>query len=625
MSTTDAPREPGAPPGAAPAAPPGRRTLRVRLGRRCVNGCAHCKYRDDVPATARFVEVFAPLRPRLPADLQAGDTVVLHGPEPVLQPAFAETLDRVLSAGATLVLYTTGRPFADPRAARRLRKLGVRRFVVPVFGPDAARHDAIAGAPGAFAETRAGVAHLAALPGAEVRLDVLVVPRDIATLPETVAAWRAIAPRARLRLVHLLPVGGATQRPEWFEAETASVAAILRPLLADHPELTATYFDDRRYPWLAERLEDARPRNERFARLQQVDAACSGPLCHCCAHEVTCSYFLRRREQRFDTYNLTVEAPCGLQCGFCQRRFTDLAGREEPYESIVERFRRDVLAGDPGGAGSSQGVQGVRGIQRVRINGADPVAHPRLTDILAEVAAAGVRQLHLFTPGLRFADPERARAVFAALEPFEATVFPPIYGPDAATHDAVMGEPGAFDRLQRAMDVLQPYRDRVTFTTLVLRQNYTRLADIHAFVTGRGFAMEPARFVRPFSDDPEDYAAVVPRMRDVVEHYRAQGHTDVRRFLGLFTFAPCTYWDVWPAREGLAAVEVDAGSYDVTGILRSHDQMRLKRDQVSHCDRPECAVYARCLNQVQYFRVHGFGEFRALREDGTFRESRCEL
>jgi MoaA/NifB/PqqE/SkfB family radical SAM enzyme len=581
----------------------------VRLGRRCRNACAHCKYRDDVPQTARFVQAFAPLGAALPADLRAGDSVILHGPEPVLQPGFAEVLDRALAAGAALVLYTTGRPFADRAAALRLRRLGVRRFVVPVFGPDAARHDRVAGVPGAFAETRAGVANLVALRGVELRLDVLVVPRAAAEVAETVRAWRALAPGARIRLVHLLPVGGAARHPEWFAADTATVAAALRPLLAEDPALTATAFDDRRYPWVAARLEDARGRDERFARLQQVDAACAGPLCQHCAHDVVCSYFVRRREQRFDTYNLTVEAPCGLACGFCQRRFTDLAGREEPYESIVERFRRDV--GDRS-----------RSIGRVRINGSDPLAHPRLTDILEAVAAAGVRELNLFTPGLGFTDPERTRRVFAALDRFpSATVFPPIYGPDAASHDPIIGAPGAFDRLLAAMEVLQPYRRRVTFTTLVVRQNYQRLAELHAFVTARGFAMEPARLVRPFSDDPADYAAVAPRMRTVVEHYRAAGVEKVRHFLGLFSFSPCTYWDVWPDPAGLEMVDIDAGSYDVTGILRSHDQFRMRRDQVSHCDRPECAVHERCLNQVQYWRAHGFDECRPLDADGTFREA----
>ena len=604
--------EPTTPERQAPERPTqrGGRTFRVRLGRWCPNACAHCKYRDDVPETARFVEVFAPVDSRLPPDLRAGDTVVLHGPEPAMQPAFVPTVKRVRAVGADVLLYTTGRPFVERRAAVRLRRAGVRRFIVPVFGADAARHDRVAGVPGAFAETRAGVANLLSLPNVDVRLDVLVVPREAATVPETVAAWRAAAPGARVRLVHLLPVGGAARHPEWFEGQTGAVAAALRPLFAADPNLTATYFGDRRYPWIAAHLEDARSRDERFERLQKVDAACAGPRCLTCAHDAVCSYFVRRREQQFDTYNLTVEAPCGLACGFCQRRFTDLAGREEPVEPILERFRRDVVDGARSGG---------RHIGRVRINGADPLNHPRLLDILAAVADAGVRELHLFTPGLRFDDPEFTRAVFAALDRFEATVFPPIYGPDAATHDAIMGAPGTFDRLLGAMTVLQPYRDRVRFTTLVLRENATTLAELHEFVTGQGFQLEPARFVRPFSDDPADYAAVAPRMRDVIAHYHAAGHEEVRHFLGLFSFVPCTYWDLYPSREGLASVEIDAGSYDVTGILRSHDQFRLKRDQVSHCDRPECAVYDRCLNQVQYFRVHGFSEFRPLNADGTFR------
>lgn len=576
-----------------------RRVHHVRLGTRCLNACVHCKYRLDVASTRPVVGALYPVARGVPEDMGPADEIYLTGPEPAIQSGFASIVRAIVASGAHVSLYTTGRPFAKPGAAGKIAALGVRKVVVPVFGATAEEHDAVAGSPGAFARTRRGVAELARHSALSLRLDVLVVPRNAQRVGATVAAWRDVAPAAELRLVHLQPLGGGHLLPDWFERGDELRGAVSSVLTAD-TSMTTSGFSERAHPWSVERRREYWQREPLFAALEKGAAACTGPLCPHCVHDYFCDFFRRRKSGAFDTYNLTVEAPCDLACSFCMKRATGERPHVLPLEELRERLAQDL---------------GGRSIRRVRLNGSDPVAHPDLLEVLRLLATYDVASVELYTPGLCFVDADLAERVFAALEPFESTVLVPVYGADAETHDTVVGCAGAFARLDRVLTVLEPHRARVRLTTLVLRQNYRQLEAMHALARERGFDMEPARFVRPFSPEPADYAAVVPRMRDVVEFYRES--RDPRRFLGLFMLPPCVYWDIFPAKEPLDSIQVDAGSYDITTILRNPSQVKTKLESVAHCDQPGCVVYERCFNQVQYFRVHGFEEFRPLDPDGV--------
>lgn len=126
------------------------RTHYVEAAPGCVNGC--CALRR--PAAVRPL-----LSAALAQSALRAERAVLGGGEALLIGG----LDRLLDDAQTLQLhdlslYTTGRPLADARLVARLRaRRETRRVVVPLFSPDAARHDARARVPGALAQTKLGL------------------------------------------------------------------------------------------------------------------------------------------------------------------------------------------------------------------------------------------------------------------------------------------------------------------------------------------------------------------------------------------------------------------------------------------------------------------------------------
>ncbi|MCB9759246.1 MAG: radical SAM protein [Alphaproteobacteria bacterium] len=115
------------------------------------------------------------------------------------------------------------RPRSELRGLRRLRP--VDRIDLALYGPDAARHDAHCGRPGAFAATLLALEALRALTRAQVGLyGVLHHGRDLA---DWAVAWETLPGPPAFRL---LPEGGDLQ--PIAEAVPPSLRSALAPLLA---------------------------------------------------------------------------------------------------------------------------------------------------------------------------------------------------------------------------------------------------------------------------------------------------------------------------------------------------------------------------------------------------------
>lgn len=87
-----------------------------------------------------------------------------------------------------------------------------------------------------------------------------------------------------------------------------------------------------------------------------------------------------------------------------------------------------------------------RGVQNVHITGGEPTIHPRFIDVLRLAKKLGMRT-SIGTIGTMLARPDFARDAVPWLD--EALFS--IHGPDAATHDAVAGREGSFERVTAAL------------------------------------------------------------------------------------------------------------------------------------------------------------------------------
>ena len=137
--------------------------LMLRLGTRCNSACAHCTV-ADVPASEERSPEQA-LAELVAARKRGCDELVIMRGEPTLRPDLPALARAARRLGYRLVqIQTNGRMLCYASYLDRLVAAGVDFFEVALFGATAETHDAISGDRGAFEQTLAGLALLAARP-----------------------------------------------------------------------------------------------------------------------------------------------------------------------------------------------------------------------------------------------------------------------------------------------------------------------------------------------------------------------------------------------------------------------------------------------------------------------------
>jgi MoaA/NifB/PqqE/SkfB family radical SAM enzyme len=164
----------------------------------CNNGCRDCLTLPiEGDAAAWTAEV-------------AGRHVVLRDHEPTLRRDLAARI-RELAARrpASIALLTNGRILSYERVSRELARAGVGRFIVKLFGLDAASHDAHTRVPGAFDQALSGIAGARAA-GAQVHVTFPLLLDGPGAEKEATTAARA----ARVALARRLTGGDPVELPE---------------------------------------------------------------------------------------------------------------------------------------------------------------------------------------------------------------------------------------------------------------------------------------------------------------------------------------------------------------------------------------------------------------------------
>lgn len=159
----------------------------------CTNSCVFCqKAYDQTPSSdvsaqtvlERAGSLFEALNQA--SSLERVD-LSLGGQDCLESPALLPTLDlaRTLTRLDQINLVTPGTRLGEPGMVESLIKAGVHRVSLSLLGPDEARHDALAGRPGAFLQLRAAVESLER-EGMAFDLATVVVVQSLPHLVETV-------------------------------------------------------------------------------------------------------------------------------------------------------------------------------------------------------------------------------------------------------------------------------------------------------------------------------------------------------------------------------------------------------------------------------------------------------
>jgi len=176
---------------------------------RCNLHCAHCRRLDADDASS--ADELTTDEARRVIDSAAGlgrPVIVFSGGEPLLRDDWEALAAHARRRGLPAALATNG-TLVDPPLARRIADAGFRRVSVSLDGADAATHDALRGAPGAF-DAAAGGARALRAAGAALQINATLTPQNLPQLNALTDLAEGLGAEA-LHLFVLVPVGCGLQ------------------------------------------------------------------------------------------------------------------------------------------------------------------------------------------------------------------------------------------------------------------------------------------------------------------------------------------------------------------------------------------------------------------------------
>ncbi|MDD5656025.1 MAG: radical SAM protein [Elusimicrobia bacterium] len=303
------------------------------------------------------------------------------------------------------------------------------------------------------------------------------------------------------------------------------------------------------------------------------------------------------------TCEVILNYECNAKCLFCYHP-TQLRGPELPLRETA----RALLAGRR------------RGCWIAYFIGGEITLRPDLPRITALARGLGYPCVQVMTNGLLLADPEYARRLVGA----GANLFRiSIHSHDAARHDRLVGVPGAFGRVMRAMENLRCLGADVAVNHTINALNY-RDAERFAELLCSRFALTDINFI--FSHFRGEMsvnldllkvrisrtAPYVRRAMEVLRRRRVAVEAPM-----LVNYTPC----VLPGMDHLLAEwerlekpEDDDMLVHPEGFTtRIYDMKEAERVKPASCSR--CVYHARCLGfEREYRALYGTAEYRPLAE-----------
>jgi hypothetical protein len=307
--------------------------------------------------------------------------------------------------------------------------------------------------------------------------------------------------------------------------------------------------------------------------------------------------------------NLAIDADCGQACVFCSIR--DIAPAHDGGEKALARIQADLQSNH------------ARGVRAVRVNGYDPLAYSRILDALAFARDLGYRRAEVYSPFTRLADRGFCAEIVAVL-PADRRFHVPLYAASAEVHDQVVGRPGAFALVTRAManlaELAGPAAVRVI--CVATRLNYAHLPALVSYLRERELFCQIHLPFPSFESRSDRYYRATPRQTEVAAVIAA-ARAEQRLELEVQGVAPCVVFREM-ARRRLAAsrwLKADRTPAPIPGTEYRSEQIRHRAEQAGHAafhaavvpcpHRDACVLRASCPGELQrsYVELHGADEF----------------
>lgn len=233
-----------------------------------------------------------------------------------------------------------------------------------------------------------------------------------------------------------------------------------------------------------------------------------------------------------------------------------------------------------------------RGIKAVHLTGGEPTIHPRFVEVLVLAKKLGMRT-SVGTIGTMLCRPDFAHA---ALPHLDEALFS-VHGPDAATHDAIAGRVGSFERVTTAIRLARDLKPGFGLfaNTVLCQANIAHIADTVSMLQDLGVRLVVVSNTTPEGAAWDRYDSLAVPFR-LLQHHLAHVPPRIRstqvRFFGvpMCLLGPWASWSNdlhWDPR---VTVEWQSapGSVHFTGIYSwAPDRRRLHVDACATCARRE--------------------------------------
>lgn len=166
-----------------------------------------------------------------------------------------------------------------------------------------------------------------------------------------------------------------------------------------------------------------------------------------------------------DALNLAIDTDCHQHCVFCS--VLEVDPPHDGGQVMLATLCHDLAEARK------------RGVTHLRVNGYDPLTFSHIIEVIEYATSIGYDRVDIFSPFTRLADESFFDDLMHAL-PEQGRFNVPVYGVTAATHDAVVGRPGAFEMLRAALtrliDRVGP--KRVMLLSVATRVNVHELPEL---------------------------------------------------------------------------------------------------------------------------------------------------
>ncbi len=281
---------------------------------------------------------------------------------------------------------------------------------------------------------------------------------------------------------------------------------------------------------------------------------------------------------------LQINSPCQQSCEFCS----------------IPKARLEEVALAPLLEAIESGAR--RGLRALRITGIDPLSFSGIVDVLRAATAAGYTAVEIHSPSVGLADADLCRRIVEAL-PTSRRFHVPVFGADAATHDAIVGVPGSYVRVLAALDNLERLvgKRQITVHVVTTRNVLASVPSVVRFARDRDLALAVDL---PFPDTEaltDRFRQIAPRQSEVVDAL-LESDLSLKELTRVSGLAPCVlHGRLDPAR----AAELRAMS---TSIRPPPTGIRTPLLRCRH--RDVCSWGSACSGEVlrSYVALHGDDE-----------------